>query len=142
MQERNLQEGNIANSAPKWASLQSGSHSQSRVLKCVHTWTVDHFSYHLEPELQDHLYLDSSRFSPFKFKQDKLRFFLRLYPRGLGDESNKNYISLYLHLDSTESQNVNLKIKLALLDDQKSCFRVRGNLTISLICSLFSSECV
>ena len=84
----------------------------------MHTWTIDHFSYHLNEELGgEYLYLESAKFSPPQFNQAKLRFYLRLHPRGdVEDEAGtKGHIPLYVHLESSNTDGVYVQMSVSVL---------------------------
>ena len=76
----------------------------------VYTWKISNFSCRSEEMGKD---LRSSKFSASA--TDKIKWFLRVYPKGL-DEESKDYVSLYLLLVSSNRKEVLAKFKFGMLN--------------------------
>ena len=109
-------------------SFSSCSQTKPKVTKLVHTWHIDHFSLHCEKKISERDYIDASKFSPYKFDQAQLRFFLRLHP--LGDKENleetKDHVPLYLHMESNQSEGVLVHVKLSIVNDKSAKLYSKG----------------
>ena len=107
----------------------------SEVTKLVHNWTIEQVSLHCEEKLSTRDYLESSRFSPYKFNQGRLRFFLRLHP--LGDkeklDETKNHVPLYLHMESDQSEGVLVNVKLSIVNESGEKLHSKGWFQISKV---------
>ena len=103
---------------------------QPKATKLIHTWTIDHINYHCNPELDFQDYLDSSKFSPYKFDQERLQFFIRLHPRG--DKQNveeiKEHVPVYLHMESKEPDGVFVNVKMYIIKESGVKVNIRGML--------------
>lgn len=96
--------------------LQSGTRTRCKVNKVVHTWTIDHFSYHCDVDLNGHDYLESSRFSLTSYNP-QMQFFVRLYPRAeFEDAQEENQVSLYLHMESDKIEQVSVQLKVSIMN--------------------------
>lgn len=76
----------------------SFSTSQKKLIKLKHKWTIENFHFYL---------LDTSVTSPVfnAGVDDGIQWYLKLYPNG-NNESNKGYVSAFLHLCSTSPKSV------------------------------------
>ena len=123
---------------PVGIQSQSVTQSKSKVTKLIHTWTIDYVSYHCDPELSLQDYLDSSMFSPYKFDQGRLQFFIRLNP--LGDKENeetKDHVPVYLHMKSNKPDGVLVKVRLSIVKTSGEKCNVKG---MSLNCSELNNK--
>ncbi|KAI6206609.1 Protein roadkill [Aphelenchoides besseyi] len=84
--------------------------TQMNVIKFNYMWTINNFSYCHE-EMGE--VLKSSTFGANN--NDKLRWCLRINPKGLDDES-KDYLSLYLLLVQSNKPDVRAKFKFSILN--------------------------
>ncbi|UYV69649.1 SPOPL [Cordylochernes scorpioides] len=78
-------------------------------IDCTFLWTIENFSWYQEEKRKC---LQSSSFS--SPTNDKLRWYLRLFPNGTGDNC-EGFLSLFLCLDST-LRNINTTFKLSIID--------------------------
>ena len=69
----------------------------------------------MDPQPHGQAYLKSSTFSA---KDDKMKWCLRVNPKGL-DEDSKDYLSLYLLLVSCNKSEVRAKFKFSILNSKK-----------------------
>ncbi|CAG0892273.1 unnamed protein product [Cyprideis torosa] len=88
-------------------------YTQVKVIKFSYMWTINNFSFCRE-EMGE--VLKSSTFSAGS--NDKLRWCLRVNPKGLDDES-KDYLSLYLLLVSCNKAEVRAKFKFSILNAKR-----------------------
>ena len=86
--------------------------SQVKVVKFSYMWTISNFSYTRE-DLGEVL-----KSSTFSAKDDKMKWCLRVNPKGL-DEDSKDYLSLYLLLVSCNKSEVRAKFKFSILNSKK-----------------------
>ncbi|XP_055926961.1 speckle-type POZ protein B-like isoform X2 [Argiope bruennichi] len=84
-----------------------------KVIKFSYTWTINNFSYSREDMGE---VLKSSTFSAGP--NDKLKWCLRVNPKGL-DEESKEYLSLYLLLVFCNKSEVRAKFKFSILNEQR-----------------------
>ncbi|XP_071978340.1 speckle-type POZ protein-like [Engystomops pustulosus] len=89
---------------------ESWCYTQVKVVKFSYMWTISNFSFCRE-EMGE--VLKSSTFS--SGPNDKMKWCLRVNPKGLDDES-KEYLSLYLLLVSCPKSEVRAKFKFSLLN--------------------------
>jgi speckle-type POZ protein len=85
-------------------------YTQVKVVKFSYIWTINNFSFCRE-EMGE--VLKSSTFSAGA--NDKLKWCLRVNPKGL-DEESKDYLSLYLLLVSCNKSEVRAKFKFSILN--------------------------
>ncbi|ELU11118.1 hypothetical protein CAPTEDRAFT_161127 [Capitella teleta] len=88
-------------------------YTQVRVVKFSYMWTISNFSFCRE-EMGE--VLKSSTFSAGA--NDKLKWCLRVNPKGL-DEESKDYLSLYLLLVSCNKSEVRAKFKFSILNAKR-----------------------
>ncbi|XP_008546874.1 speckle-type POZ protein isoform X2 [Microplitis demolitor] len=88
-------------------------YTQVKVVKFSYMWTINNFSFCRE-EMGE--VLKSSTFSAGS--NDKLKWCLRVNPKGL-DEESKDYLSLYLLLVSCNKSEVRAKFKFSILNAKK-----------------------
>jgi len=86
--------------------------TQVKVVKFSYMWTISNFSYTRE-DLGEVL-----KSSTFSAKDDKMKWCLRVNPKGL-DEDSKDYLSLYLLLVSCNKSEVRAKFKFSILNSKK-----------------------
>ncbi|XP_074601020.1 BTB/POZ and MATH domain-containing protein rdx [Brevipalpus obovatus] len=92
---------------------ESWCYTQVKVIKFSYMWTINNFSFCRE-EMGE--VLKSSTFSAGA--NDKLRWCLRVNPKGL-DEESKDYLSLYLLLVSCNKTEVRAKFKFSILNAKR-----------------------
>ncbi|PKU33513.1 speckle-type poz protein [Limosa lapponica baueri] len=103
-------------SPPPPAEMSSGPvaeswcYTQIKVVKFSYMWTINNFSFCRE-EMGE--VIKSSTFS--SGANDKLKWCLRVNPKGL-DEESKDYLSLYLLLVSCPKSEVRAKFKFSILN--------------------------
>uniref|UniRef100_A0A2S2QB26 Protein roadkill n=1 Tax=Sipha flava TaxID=143950 RepID=A0A2S2QB26_9HEMI len=88
-------------------------YTQVKVVKFSYMWTINNFSFCRE-EMGE--VLKSSTFSAGV--NDKLKWCLRVNPKGL-DEESKDYLSLYLLLVSCNKTEVRAKFKFSILNAKR-----------------------
>lgn len=88
--------------------------TQVKVVKFSYMWTINNFSFCRE-EMGE--VLKSSTFSAGS-PNDKLKWCLRINPKGL-DEESKDYLSLYLLLMQCNKNEVRAKFKFSILNANK-----------------------
>lgn len=88
-------------------------YTQVKVVKFSYMWTINNFSFCRE-EMGE--VLKSSSFSAGA--NDKLKWCLRVNPKGL-DEESKDYLSLYLLLVSCNKSEVRAKFKFSILNAKR-----------------------
>ncbi|ROT64691.1 hypothetical protein C7M84_017365 [Penaeus vannamei] len=88
-------------------------YTQVKVIKFSYMWTINNFSFCRE-EMGE--VLKSSTFSAGA--NDKLKWCLRVNPKGL-DEESKDYLSLYLLLVSSNKSEVRAKFKFSILNAKR-----------------------
>ncbi|XP_040563847.1 speckle-type POZ protein B [Lepeophtheirus salmonis] len=88
-------------------------YTQVKVVKFSYMWTISNFSFCRE-EMGE--VLKSSTFSAGQ--NDKLKWCLRVNPKGL-DEESKDYLSLYLLLVSCNKSEVRAKFKFSILNAKR-----------------------
>ena len=88
-------------------------YTQVKVVKFNYMWTISNFSFCRE-EMGE--VLKSSTFSAGA--SDKLKWCLRVNPKGL-DEESKDYLSLYLLLVSCNKSEVRAKFKFSILNAKR-----------------------
>lgn len=86
-------------------------YTQVKVIKFSYIWTINNFSYCKEEMGET---LKSSTFST-GLMNDKLKWCLRINPKGL-DEESKDYLSLYLLLVYSNKSEVRAKFKFSILN--------------------------
>lgn len=101
---------NEASSSP---AVENWCFTQLKVSKFSFMWTINNFSFCRE-EMGE--VLKSSVFSAGT--NDKLKWCLRINPKGL-DEESKDYISLYLLLMASNKSEVRAKFKFSILNAQR-----------------------
>ena len=82
------------------------------MVKFSYMWTISNFSFTRE-DLGEVL-----KSSTFSAKDDKMKWCLRVNPKGL-DEDSKDYLSLYLLLVSCNKSEVRAKFKFSILNSKK-----------------------
>ena len=97
----------------KLSLIFSYSFFQVKVVKFNYMWTISNFSFCRE-EMGE--VLKSSTFSAGA--SDKLKWCLRVNPKGL-DEESKDYLSLYLLLVSCNKSEVRAKFKFSILNAKR-----------------------
>ncbi|XP_034395602.1 LOW QUALITY PROTEIN: speckle-type POZ protein [Cyclopterus lumpus] len=90
-------------------AVESWCYTQIKVVKFSYMWTINNFSFCRE-EMGE--VVKSSTFS--SGANDKLKWCLRVNPKGL-DEESKDYLSLYLLLVSCPKSEVRAKFKFSIL---------------------------
>ncbi|GAU98840.1 hypothetical protein RvY_09930 [Ramazzottius varieornatus] len=95
------------------SSAENWCYTHIKVQKFSYVWTINNFSYTRE-EMGE--VLKSSTFSAGA--NDKLKWCLRVNPKGLDDES-KDYLSLYLFLVSCNKNEVRAKFKFSILNAKR-----------------------
>uniref|UniRef100_G1PIM2 Speckle-type POZ protein A-like n=1 Tax=Myotis lucifugus TaxID=59463 RepID=G1PIM2_MYOLU len=93
-------------------AAESWCHTEIKVVKFSHMWTIGNFSF-CRQEVGE--VIQSSTFS--SEANDELKWCLRVYPKGVGEES-KDYLSLYLLLVSSPKRIFLAKFKLSILNDK------------------------
>lgn len=93
--------------------------TQMNLLKFNYVWTINNFSCFHEDQGE----LKSSTFG--SDSKDKLRFCLRINPKGLDDES-REYLSLYLLLVQSNKTDIKAKFKFSILNSDKEESRAMG----------------
>ncbi|XP_062702249.1 protein roadkill isoform X5 [Aedes albopictus] len=93
--------------------LVTTSYRKVKVVKFSYMWTINNFSFCRE-EMGE--VLKSSTFSAGA--NDKLKWCLRVNPKGL-DEESKDYLSLYLLLVSCNKSEVRAKFKFSILNAKR-----------------------
>lgn len=93
---------------------------QVKVVKFSYMWTINNFSFCRE-EMGE--VLKSSTFSAGA--NDKLKWCLRVNPKGL-DEESKDYLSLYLLLVSCNKSEVRAKFKFSILNAKREETKAMG----------------
>lgn len=88
-------------------------HTQVKVVKFNYMWTINNFSFCRE-EMGE--VLKSSAFSAGN--NDKLKWCLRINPKGL-DEESRDYLSLYLLLVQCNKSEVRAKFKFSILNAKR-----------------------
>jgi hypothetical protein len=106
---------------PQSVAAENWCFTQVKVLKFSYVWTINNFSYCREEVGET---LKSSTFSTGS--NDKLKWCLRINPRGL-DEESKDYLSLYLLLVSTCKSEVRAKFKFSILNAKGEETKAMGN---------------
>ena len=97
-------------------------YTQVKVVKFSYIWTINNFSFCRE-EMGE--VLKSSTFSAGA--NDKLKWCLRVNPKGL-DEESKDYLSLYLLLVSCNKSEVRAKFKFSILNAKREETKAMGEL--------------
>jgi len=92
---------------------ESWCYTQVKVVKFSYMWTINNFSFCKE-EMGE--VIKSSTFSAGG--NDKLKWCLRVNPKGL-DEESKEYLSLYLLLVSCQKNEVRAKFKFSILNSKR-----------------------
>lgn len=92
-----------------------------KVVKFNYMWTINNFSFCRE-EMGE--VLKSSSFSAGP--SDKLKWCLRINPKGL-DEESKDYLSLYLLLVQCNKTEVRAKFKFSILNAKREETKAMGN---------------
>lgn len=98
---------------PSVPMAESWCYTQVKIVKFSYMWTINNFSYSRE-EMGE--VLKSSSFSAGA--NDKLKWCLRVNPKGL-DEESKEYLSLYLLLVSCNKSEVRAKFKFSILNARR-----------------------
>ncbi|XP_014400483.1 PREDICTED: speckle-type POZ protein A [Myotis brandtii] len=91
---------------------ESWCHTEIKVVKFSHMWTIGNFSF-CRQEVGE--VIQSSTFS--SEANDELKWCLRVYPKGVGEES-KDYLSLYLILLSCPKSEFWAKFKFSILNSK------------------------
>lgn len=99
---------------------ESWCYTQVKVIKFSYMWTINNFSFCRE-EMGE--VLKSSTFSAGT--NDKLKWCLRVNPKGL-DEESKDYLSLYLLLVSCNKTEVRAKFKFSILNAKREETKAMG----------------
>lgn len=99
---------------------ESWCHTTVKVIKFSYQWTIYNFSFCRE-EMGE--VLKSSTFSAGT--NDKLKWCLRVNPKGL-DEESKDYLSLYLLLVSCNKTEVRAKFKFSILNAKREETKAMG----------------
>ncbi|XDV13455.1 hypothetical protein PO909_001856, partial [Leuciscus waleckii] len=100
--------------------------SNIKVVKFSYMWTINNFSFCRE-EMGE--VIKSSTFS--SGANDKLKWCLRVNPKGL-DEESKDYLSLYLLLVSCPKSEVRAKFKFSILNAKGEETKAMGKMLIKL----------
>lgn len=95
---------------PQSVMAENWCYTQVKVIKFSYVWTINNFSFCREEVGET---LKSSTFSAGS--NDKLKWCLRVNPKGL-DEESKDYLSLYLLLVSCCKNEVRAKFKFSILN--------------------------
>jgi len=89
---------------------ESRSYSRSKLIRHSHTWRIDNFRL-----IQEADYLVSSKITAEGY--DGLKWYLRICPQGsIG--GNKDYMSLFLSLDSSSETEVQAGFKIFILNNK------------------------
>lgn len=99
-------------SIPQSVAAENWCYTQVKVTKFSYVWTISNFSFCREEVGET---LKSSTFSAGT--NDKLKWCLRVNPKGL-DEESKDYLSLYLLLISCYKNEVRAKFKFSILNSK------------------------
>ncbi|XP_069077633.1 speckle-type POZ protein-like [Pleurodeles waltl] len=85
--------------------------TQVKVMKVSNVWTINNFSF-----CRDEMGapIKSSSFS--SSLNDKIKWCLRIYPKGCGDDESKDYLSVYLLLLSCPKTEVRAKFRFSLIN--------------------------
>lgn len=108
------------NSEANTPVAESWCYTQVKVIKFSYMWTINNFSFCRE-EMGE--VLKSSTFSAGT--NDKLKWCLRVNPKGL-DEESKDYLSLYLLLVSCNKTEVRAKFKFSILNAKREETKAMG----------------
>ncbi|CAI4231479.1 unnamed protein product [Auanema sp. JU1783] len=100
-------------SDPLMPVAENWCHTQVKVIKFNYMWTINNFSFCRE-EMGE--VLKSSTFSAGA--NDKLKWCLRINPKGL-DEESRDYLSLYLLLVQCNKNEVRAKFKFSILNAKR-----------------------
>ncbi|XP_035210580.1 speckle-type POZ protein B-like isoform X2 [Stegodyphus dumicola] len=92
---------------------ESWCYTQFRIVKFSYTWTISNFSFCREEMGEG---IRSSIFSAGA--SDKLKWCMRVNPKGL-DEESKDYVSLYLLLVTSHKSEIRASFKFSILNAQK-----------------------
>lgn len=111
---------------------ESWCYTQVKVIKFSYMWTINNFSFCRE-EMGE--VLKSSTFSAGT--NDKLKWCLRVNPKGL-DEESKDYLSLYLLLVSCNKNEVRAKFKFSILNAKREETKAMGEF-VGILCSSLSN---
>ena len=103
---------------------ESWCYTQVKVIKFSYMWTINNFSFCRE-EMGE--VLKSSTFSAGT--NDKLKWCLRVNPKGL-DEESKDYLSLYLLLVSCNKTEVRAKFKFSILNAKREETKAMGKFNV------------
>ncbi|XP_018024879.1 protein roadkill isoform X2 [Hyalella azteca] len=98
---------------PNTPVAENWCYTQVKVIKFSYMWSINNFSFCRE-EMGE--VLKSSTFSAGA--NDKLKWCLRVNPKGL-DEESKDYLSLYLLLVSSNKSEVRAKFKFSILNTKR-----------------------
>ena len=104
-------------------------YTQVKVIKFSYMWTINNFSFCRE-EMGE--VLKSSTFSAGA--NDKLKWCLRINPKGL-DEESKDYLSLYLLLVCCNKNEVRAKFKFSILNAKREETKAMGECVMPQHCS-------
>jgi speckle-type POZ protein len=107
---------------PQSVVAENWCYTQVKVIKFSYVWTINNFSFCREEVGET---LKSSTFSAGA--NDKLKWCLRVNPRGL-DEESKDYLSLYLLLVSCCKSEVRAKFKFSILNAKGEETKAMGKL--------------
>lgn len=108
------QQSSINGESPNTIVAENWCLTQVKVIKFSYMWTISNFSFCRE-EMGE--VLKSSTFSAGT--NDKLKWLLRINPKGL-DEESKDYLSLYLLLHKCETKGeVRAKFKFSILNAKR-----------------------
>jgi hypothetical protein len=122
-----LQEVNM----PQSVVAENWCYTQVKVVKFSYVWTINNFSFCREEVGET---LKSSTFSAGS--SDKLKWCLRVNPRGL-DEESKDYLSLYLLLVSCCKNEVRAKFKFSILNAKGEETKAMGMIFYRLFDNFF-----
>lgn len=105
-------------------------YTQVKVIKFNYVWTISNFSFCREEVGET---LKSSTFSAGP--NDKLKWCLRVNPKGL-DEESKDYLSLYLLLVSCCKSEVRAKFKFSILNAKGEETKAMGKILLSILSNM------
>lgn len=111
-------------------------YTQVKVIKFNYVWTISNFSFCREEVGET---LKSSTFSAGP--NDKLKWCLRVNPKGL-DEESKDYLSLYLLLVSCCKSEVRAKFKFSILNAKGEETKAMGKILLFILSIMVSYNCL
>lgn len=106
----NILDRNRIQTSSTLRQIRSWTDTKLRVDKFAHMWTIDNFVY--QQNEHQNTVIESTKFhSP---NNEKMAFFLELYPSGI-DEESENHVSVYLNVKPCEAE-VRALYEISILD--------------------------